>query len=415
MSYLRLILLFLLVPLVGCGNTVKPASGTSPEKPKAEADLAFATISKKAYVSLEIKTKPIEIKEVNERLALTGWIMAKPGHEVTLTAPTSGYVNFLKSQHVPIAGEHVKVNQDLLQLDPVLSPVERIQVQSLKTTIESDLKKAEITFKTADSELMRTRELFMQVPPLKNKQDLELAQKAYDHAKEEIAAAKQKLTFFATPSFNIRAPLPGTVLQLHAGPGQYVPASAPLITIIDLNPIWIRVPIQEFDLPRVDPKQSVSITWKNPIQEPGDRPPFFQARPTGRVAQVDPLKRTADLWYELEVTKDTQHAMTQLATKDLMVNVLLPIGKKEKAAVVPYSAIVFDTHGNAYVYLDRTADKATKHQFERRRIQIVCSTDEGLIVRSSLSDGELLVTNGAAALYSREFHKTPVQIPGEDN
>ena len=43
------------------------------------------------------------------------------------------------------------------------------------------------------------------------------------------------------------------------------------------------------------------------------------------------------------------------------------------------------------------------------------SVDGGLIVRPALADGELVVTHGAAAPFSREFHKTPVHIPGEDD
>lgn len=402
MTYLRILLIFVPLFAVGCTDAAKPAVGPQ-EKPKAEADLAFTNVSKKAYVALDIKTQKITVTDVNERLALTGWIMAKPGNEVTLTAPTAGYVHFPDSR-APIAGESVKPKDKLLKIDPVLSPVEKIQVQALKTSIESDLVKAQTTLETADKELTRTNDLLK----LKgsNKQEVEQAEKAVAHAKEDVASAMKKLTFFTTQSITLEAPRAGMVLQLHVGSGQYVPVSAPLITIIDLRPIWIRVPVPESDLPQVDPKASVDVSWKNSNHNQTDKPAFFKAQPAGRVAQVDPVKHTAELWYELQTNEADRFV------KDQMVTVHMPLGKKEKGTVVPNSAIVFDTHGHAWVYLERP-EKAGKHQFERRPVELVTAVDGGLLVRSNLSDNDVVVTKGAAVLFSRDFFKTPV--PGEDD
>src|SRR5205807_2407497 len=83
------------------------------------------------------------------------------------------------------------------------------------------------------------------------------------------------------------------------------------------------------------------------------------ARPIERIAQVDPLKHTADLWYELDTAK-----IAGRLVKDQMVTVRVKVGKKEKASVVPYSAIIFDVHGNTYVYLEKTDAKEGKHLFE---------------------------------------------------
>ena len=41
--------------------------------------------------------------------------------------------------------------------------------------------------------------------------------------------------------------------------------------------------------------------------------------------------------------------------------------------------------------------------------------DGGLIIRPPLGAGERVVIHGAGVLFSREFHKTPVHIPGEDD
>ena len=105
---------------------------------------------------------------------------------------------------MPIAGETVKAGQELLQLDPVLSPVEQIQVDSLKRSIESDLAKAETTLKTAESEFQRISDLFKQ--NIRSKQEFEQAHRVRDHAREEIAAAKDKLTYFQTRTITLKVP-----------------------------------------------------------------------------------------------------------------------------------------------------------------------------------------------------------------
>jgi hypothetical protein len=91
-----------------------------------------------------------------------------------------------------------------------------------------------------------------------------------------------------------------------------------------------------------------------------------------------------------------------------MVSAHLTLGKTEKGTVVPYSAIIFDAHGHAWIYLERTTDKDVQHRFERRPVEMVASAADGIIIRANLSNGERVVTNGAAVLFSRDFHKTPV-------
>jgi membrane fusion protein, heavy metal efflux system len=393
---------FLLLATFIVAGCTQPPAKTAPaqEKPKPEGDLAFTNLSKKAYQKLEIKTQKLVIEEQQERLPLTGWIMAKPGHEVMLTAPTAGYVHFKKGYQAPIAGDLVKEKDVLLELEPVLSPVEKIQVAALKRSIESDLSKAKTTLTAAETQHKRTEKLHKD--KLNTDQDLEQAKKALDHAQEELKAAKDKLKYFETETITLTAPQAGTILQLHAGPGQYVPTAAPLVTIIDLDPVWVRVPVPEFDLPMVDLKANVEVTLKNPNHGRSDKPQFLTARPTGRVAQIDPLKHTADLWYEIEKSKDASYFV-----KDQMVTVKVPIGKKEKLPLVPYSAVVFDSHGHGWVYLER-AEKDGKHQFQRWPVELVTGVKDGLMIRSNLKDGDMVVTNGAAILFSRDFFKTPV-------
>jgi RND family efflux transporter MFP subunit len=407
-SCARLLLTLLAVATVGCRSQAPAASSkAAPERKKQESDLAYITISKKAYQSLGIQTQTIKSRPVQERLTLTGWIMAKPGHEVTVTAPAAGYVRLPKGQNrAPTAGERVTAEQGLLVLEPVLTPVDQIQLAALKRGVESELAKAKSSLQTATAENQRIRDLHAQ--KLRSEQDVEQAQKALDHAKEDLAAAQDKLKLFVTSNIPLRAPRAGAVLALHASPGQYVAAAAPVVTVIDMQPVWVRVPVPEFDLSRIVADQNVAVTLRQ-TSEVSKTAEVYPARPSGRVTQVDPVRHTADFWYELDAGKQAAGFF-----KDQMVSVHVPTGKKQPVLVVPYAAVVFDTHGNGWLYLDRTAESDTLHRFVRQRVQLGAPIEDGLIVRAELADSERVVTAGAAVLFSREFHKTPVADEDDD-
>ena len=244
----------------------------------------------------------------------------------------------------------------------------------------------------------------MHTQKLKSDQELEQARKACDHATEEKKAAEDKLRFFKSEMVPIMSPQAGTILQLHAGNGQYVQASAPLVTVIDLDPVWVRVPVPEYDLPLIDPKVGVEVTFKNANQGRGDAPATFKAKPAGRVAQVDPVKRTADLWYELQKSPNDSRFV-----KDQMVTVKLAVGKKEKAPVVAAGAVIYDAGGRAWVYVE-LAEKDGKHRVRASpRCEVVAAAGDGSFAQHGpIREGDRIVTKGAAILFSRDFHNPPV-------
>jgi multidrug efflux pump subunit AcrA (membrane-fusion protein) len=90
------------------------------------------------------------------------------------------------------------------------------------------------------------------------------------------------------------------------------------------------------------------------------------------------------------------------------------LDRKEKAAVVPYSAIIFDTNGKAWIYVEQKGLKDGKHLFERRQVELSAAHQDRVVITRgvgspALADGELVVVNGAAVLFSREFFKTPLR------
>jgi cobalt-zinc-cadmium efflux system membrane fusion protein len=406
----------------GCGpGPAKPPAAV--EKPKVEADLGRTTLSAPAARSLKIHSEPLHSQHVQEQTQLTGWVMACQGHEVTITAPVAGYVREpSKAADAPVAGLPVQKDQELFLIEPVLSPLEQIQLSALLRGVENELAKARESETAAEKEWLRVKDLYAQ--KLRGEQDLEQAKARLGHAREDRLAAEDKRKLFADSARGegaalrpvvIRAPRAGTVLAVPVSPGQYVPATAPLVTVADLSKLWVRVPVPESDLPQVRRGYPATAHLK-PNGRSRREEISFTLQPVAVVPLVDTARHTADLIYELPAEAVRQG----IFAKDLMIAVAVPLGepRPEKDLVVPYAAVVFDAYAGAWVYFDLTADGAKEHVYERRRVELGTriplaagayrDARDGVVIRLEDKPAGRVVTAGAAALFSREFHKPPV-------
>jgi hypothetical protein len=128
------------------------------------------------------------------------------------------------------------------------------------------------------------------------------------------------------------------------------------------------------------------------------------------VPVVDAVRRTADVLYELPATARERG----LAARDQMVQVGVPIDRSQKESMVPYAAVVYDAHGGAWIYLDRTSGEGKGHVYERRRVELGPMAGDEVAVRMVGSGGTVqpackpddrVVAVGAGVLFSREFYK----------
>src|SRR5258708_16698677 len=129
----------------GCNRPTAAAPTAAPaaEKAKSEVDWTHTSITDEAYKSLKIRSAPVVRREVQEHVKATGNIVAPQGAEVLVTAPLAGYIRMADGQaNFPVPGTQVVKDHTLLRLDPVLSPVEYLQMASQRRAVENELAKA---------------------------------------------------------------------------------------------------------------------------------------------------------------------------------------------------------------------------------------------------------------------------------
>jgi multidrug efflux pump subunit AcrA (membrane-fusion protein) len=409
----------------GCQRPAAATTTAKPEAPRNESELGRTTISRAAQKSLGLQTTPVRVEMVQEHRLLTGWIMVRPGADGTVSAPVGGYLRAPAAPaKLPAPGQRVEKGQELFRLEPVLAPLEQTQLAALRRGIESDLTKAREDVTVAVNELKHIEELFK--TKLRSDRDVQQARAQVKKTQEDLSAAEDKLKVitapgadkndFRPPPQTLSAPCTGVTLTVLASPGQFVPAAAPLVQIADLSQPWVRVPVPEFDLPRVDRKQPAEITVSpegltgRGSSPSAGKPQRLRGVSADLVPQVDLLKHTADLIYKLEPLAKGDTLPADLV-KDQMVSVAVPIGIRSEEAIVPYAAVVFDAYGGSWIYIDRTAKDAETCVYERVRVELGAPLGNDVAVRPALKAGDAVVSDGAAALFSREFYRPPVAVP----
>jgi hypothetical protein len=70
----------------------------------------------------------------------------------------------------------------------------------------------------------------------------------------------------------------------------------------------------------------------------------------------------------------------------------------DKGLVVPEAAVLYDIHGDAWVYED-----LGDHAYARRRVQIARHAGDRAVIARGIAEGTTVVTAGAAELFGTEF------------
>jgi len=183
----------------------------------------------------------------------------------------------------------------------------------------------------------------------------------------------------------ITAPLDGVIQGISAAPGQTVAASAALLQIAQVSTLWMRVPVFAGDVNQIDAAQPAAVSRLG-----GAEAPTMAKRVTAPL-RADPTAASVDLYYELSGT-----GLTFRPGERVMAE--LPLKGTQEGLVVPEASVLFDIHGDAWVYEDLGGNA-----YARRRVQIARHAGNRAVVTRGISEGAKVVTAGAAELFGTEF------------
>lgn len=453
----RLICLALMV-FTGCQNAdqseTEPVKPAKVEKLPVETDLATITLTEDADRRLGITTVAVIERDVTRRRTLGGQVVVPSGKTIIVTAPLAGIVTPPENGSLPTPGSKVDSGTPLLSLKPLLSaerdvmtPAEQVQLvgaranlMAAQTVAAGDVDRGNAEVEGAQIAFDRATQLLA---------DRAGARRAVDDseallnvAKANLAAAKEresqlsdllKMLDVQSPDgeatvLPMTTPISGLVNRIDVSVGQTIAAGASLFEVVNLDTIWIRVPVFVDQLREVQQDQDarlVSLSGEplgsravlNPpfgrversegtaIMESAGSPPRpeagrpFQresetdvpAKPIAAPPTADTMTSSADLYYEVD-NRDLRLRPGQ------RIGVELSMSKSETSLIVPGGAILYDVYGNTWVYVE-----TGERQYTRRRVAIRFVDGTEAILSTGPETGTPVVVDGSAELFGTEF------------
>ena len=147
-----------------------------------------------------------------------------------------------------------------------------------RTELKSGVKTAHAELAAAEQELTRVQDLYQdRIVP---KRRVEQTQKDVAVLQARLAATRSQLALLDTaqaldgkalsPSlerFTLRAPIAGTVVAMQMTPGALIEAGHDLLTLVDLERVWIEGRVFEPDIPSPHSRAGALYrAWRSPSQ-----------------------------------------------------------------------------------------------------------------------------------------------------
>jgi membrane fusion protein, heavy metal efflux system len=374
--------------LGGCGRSEAPAATSSPV-PRADGP-SVVTLPADSPQLKQIRVETVQLADMpTGELVAPARVIPNPNRISRLLPQVQGRVTRVMAQ----LGDHVEQGQPLVELDSPDSDAAIagfLQAQAVERQAEATLTKAQtdLARATALYELRAIAE--KEVVGARN--DLAQATEGLEAARALREQARRKLELLGLTARSarqlvlVRAPISGKVIEVNVAPGEYRGAvsshsdttTAPLMTIADLQNVWVSADIPEPALRLVRVGERVSITF---ISLPDET---FTAT-VSRIGDVlDPQTRTFKVQVELP--------NPQGRLRPEMFASLQLLGPRHPTPVVPSTAIVQE-YGHALVFLERGPGK-----FERRQVSTGVQVGPMVAVASGVEAGERVVTDGAVLL-----------------
>lgn len=200
------------------------------------------------------------------------------------------------------------------------------------------------------------------------------AQAALESARAAVGIAEQNVA-----NFKIFAPRSGSVIQRNVEPGQWASPGAPLMTIVDLDTVYLQATVSETDVARVQADMAANVRLEA----------FPNKMWTGRVQSVVPSADAANRTFTARVHVNNQG---HLLKPNMFARAAIVTGTVEDAMLVPKQAVITRQGNSSVVRVENG---------EAEVISVITGITSGnnIVVRSpALHAGDNIVTEGAESL-----------------
>jgi HlyD family secretion protein len=357
--------------------TRKPAEAASPAAARGGAGAPGAGGFARPPMTVELAST--SRADVSQSLTVVGNLVGE--QTVAVVPKTAGRLEqvFVK------LGDPVSRGQRMAKIEDREIHEQVKQAEAAFEVARASIRQREADLKFAETNLTRSRELFgRQLLPRQTLDDAEARHQAavaqLELARAQLTQSQARLEELRITLANtiIASPVNGFVARRNVDPGAYVSPSAPVAEVVDISLVRLIANVVEKDLRRVEQGEPAAV----------DVDAFPGETFNGRVARVapvlDPATRTAQI--EIEIPNPGHRLKPGMYAR-----VNMTIEQRAKALTVPSNAVV-TVEGKRGVFVARNNTAAF------RPVEIGIEDGTRVEIRDGLSDGDPVVTTGAAAL-----------------
>lgn len=331
------------------------------------------TVKESSPILTKLKYETIALQPFSNEFRTVGTVQAETGHFAEVNVPFDGRV--LRS--LVSLGSKVSAGQTLFEMSsPEFLETSKAYFQSVQ-----NYEKAK-----ADYE----RKKVLTEHGISSKKELQEAQVEAENARHDMESAAATLRVYGTDPTNMKmgqpmrivAPISGEVVRNDVTVGAFTKAdSDPLITIADLNKVWVNALIKERYIGSVTKGGKAEIVIEGSSDEPIE----------GQVINVGNLVDEESRSVQVIISCNNP----DLKLKHGMYVSVHFLAEAQDAVVVPATAI-FQGEESSYVYV--CTDQ--KNMFQKRKVELGGSNDDSSMVciKSGLKAGEKIISVGGLYL-----------------
>ncbi len=336
-------------------------------------------LSEAAAAAMEVRLATVERVPMTLSLDVFGRVATAEDGEVDVTAWTAGRIERL---YVDAVGDEVRRGQPIAR---VYSPEVAVALRTMREAMrqvdaaddmpEGAARTARIRAADAAAEAARDELRLLGIDP--------------DAALEDD-----------DDTVTIRASASGTVLRRHVRTGDHVQRGTPMLSLVDLDAVWVQLDVYERDLAHVQIGQSVELRAAG-VAEPI----------VGTIAFLDPVvddaRRAARARVQVE-NSDGSLRPGQLV--EAVIEVPVVDRRDRPLPSIPASAVLW-TGARSLVYVwDPVESPPVVMPVE---VETGVESDGRVVVRSGVFPGETVVANGAMRVDAeRQIRGLPSMMQG---
>lgn len=215
------------------------------------------------------------------------------------------------------------------------------------------------------------------------------AQLDTDHANLESANAQVAAQQAAMDEKIVRAPFSGRLGIRQVNIGQYISPGTPIVSLTELNPLFVDFYLPQQDLPQIKVGQDVKIAVD---AYPGQ---LFPAQITAIGASLTQDTRSIPVRAELQNPG-------LVLRPGMFSTVFVDIGTPENAVTLPQTAIAYNSYGDTVYLVEHGKDAFGHSALIAKQVFVTLGATRGdqVQVLSGVQPGEQVVTAGQMKLHN---------------